>query len=159
MQKKYFMYVHINAPDGKVRPAYRYLRKTFSLKRLLSDDSHLRLTRFMASTSYADEYFGKLVDAVDKLGIDKKTLIVLAADHGQVIDIRRKGLKVNYGNKARAAFVDNGRTLLDEEVRVKCFLCQPDLFPSGTRIKEQISSLDFAIILTKSVSEVFPVKS
>lgn len=48
------------------------------------DHHHIR-ARYAAEVSMVDEWVGRLLDTVDRLGLREKTLIVLLSDHGKIL--------------------------------------------------------------------------
>jgi len=52
----------------------------------LSDAEHRHLrARYAAMCTFVDEWIGRLLDAVERLGLAKNTLVVLMSDHGKII--------------------------------------------------------------------------
>lgn len=67
---------------GELR-AYHDIDSNFSLKNKIPLDKQRELIHgYMASVSYVDAQLGKVLDAIEKNGLSKNTIIVIFGDHG-----------------------------------------------------------------------------
>src|SRR5262249_41009879 len=41
---------------------------------------------YLAEAAYADDYVGRVIDALDRLHLSERTLVVVLGDHGEVFD-------------------------------------------------------------------------
>lgn len=63
--------------------AYHDIDKNYSLKNKIPLDKQRELIHgYMASVSYVDAQLGKVLDAIEKNGLSKNTIIVIFGDHG-----------------------------------------------------------------------------
>ncbi len=80
-----------------------------------------------AEITYVDQQLGRLIDNLGRLGLRKKTLIVLVGDHGE-------GLK-EHGESTHGLFV------YDTTLKVPFILSSPTLFDKHHRIRNRLVSL------------------
>lgn len=67
---------------------------------------------------YGDEYFAKIVQKLDELGLIKKILIIVIADYGEVMDPWYEGYSKNVNICVIRYY---GKLLYDEEIHVLLF--------------------------------------
>jgi arylsulfatase A-like enzyme len=79
---------------------------------------------------YTDRYIGLLREALKQRGLDKNTLIILTADHGEAL-----------GEHNLAA---HGRVLYWEQIHVPLIFWYPEHVPAGTRISWPVSNVSIA---------------
>lgn len=89
-------------------------------------DEAIRL--YKGEISYVDHEIGRLLQAIDRLGVRENTLVVLTADHGE--SLMEHGILFTHAG------------LFDEVARVPLILSWPGRLPSGTRIDATTSSVD-----------------
>ncbi len=85
--------------------------------------------KYDASIRYLDDQFGIFWEGVKKLGLDKNTLVVLLADHGE-----------SFGE--HKYYFLHGMTLYDEIVKVPLIIKGPRGFPRGRAFDTQVRLLD-----------------
>jgi arylsulfatase A-like enzyme/Tfp pilus assembly protein PilF len=88
------------------------------------DDSYL------AAVAYVDAEIGRLVKAIEGLGLRGRTLVVVTADHGEGHG--------EHGETRHSYFI------YDSTMRVPLILWGPDAIPAGTRIGSVVRSIDIA---------------
>ena len=87
-------------------------------------DAYARAVRFV------DEQIGAIADLLDETGLDRRTLLVVTADHGEEF--------WDHGG------VEHGHTLHDEVVRVPLVLRGPGCPPRGLRIDAPVATASLA---------------
>jgi arylsulfatase A-like enzyme/Flp pilus assembly protein TadD len=102
----FFCWVHFYDPHAPYQPPRRWAD-------LFPDDSYSGEIAFM------DEYIGRIVQTLDGRGLLKRTLVVVAGDHGE-----------GFGEHAESG---HGVFCYEEMLRVPLIFYQPNLF-SGKRI-------------------------
>lgn len=78
----WFLHLHYDAPHWPYTPPSAYLAKVPSLK--FPEDALARA--YLAEAAYADDYFGRVIDALDRLQLSSRTLVIVVGDHGEVFD-------------------------------------------------------------------------
>src|SRR5258708_36883403 len=91
-------------------------------------DAEIRNARhaYYAMVSYCDDLLGRLVATLAALGLDRNTLLVVTADHGDMLGERGLWYKMNF---------------FDGAVRVPLVMYGPGV-GAGQRIAEPVSHLD-----------------
>ncbi len=88
------------------------------------------VARYDGEILFTDASIGRLVHALDGLGLSENTLVAVTSDHGEAF--------FEHGNKG------HGRTLFDEVLMVPLILRLPERVPAGARIQQQVRHLDLA---------------
>jgi len=78
----WFLHLHYDAPHWPYTPPPAYLAKVPAMP--FPADAMARA--YLAEAAYADDYFGRVIDALDRLKLSDKTLVVVVGDHGEVFD-------------------------------------------------------------------------
>ena len=91
-------------------------------------DEHIRTSRhaYYGMTSYIDDKVGNIMKTLKDTGQDKNTVVILTADHGEMLGER--------GMWYKQSFFENS-------VRVPFIVCYPEGY-SAARIKENVSLVD-----------------
>lgn len=87
-QKPFFIWVHLFDPHSpyELRQEFDVTEKTGAPDRTKEKGQDAVMDNVRAYNSeilYTDHYIGKIIDAVDEMGLGENTLIVLVADHGE----------------------------------------------------------------------------
>jgi arylsulfatase A-like enzyme len=88
----------------------------------------LRL-RYAADVRQADAQVGRLVDAIRRLGLERRTILVVTSDHGEAF--------YEHFNKW-----GHGMMIYDEIMRVPLIMWAPGRLPAGRRIRTPVSVID-----------------
>ncbi len=102
-----------------------------------------QLTReYYGSVTCADRNIGRLIDALDGLGLAAKTLVLFTGDNGYMIG--HHGLH----HKGNGAWMVEGKTgnrpnMFEESIRVPMVARWPGVVMPGTRVECVVSNLDF----------------
>jgi len=121
------------APEGSPAVAYRKNGELASYKSdenpdKLSDEEQTKLLHgYYAAVSYTDAQIGKLLDALDRLGLTENTIIVLWGDHGW-----------HLGDHGLWAKMTN----FEQATRIPFIISAPGVTKSGSRTKALVQSLD-----------------
>ncbi|MET0659451.1 MAG: sulfatase-like hydrolase/transferase [Steroidobacteraceae bacterium] len=93
---------------------------------------------YLASVTYADSLFGRVMDALRKSGQDQNTLIVFTTDHGEMLGDRGLWFKSCHFEGA---------------ARIPLVIAGPG-FEAGRRIRQPVSLLDLFPTILKSVDNL-----
>ena len=130
----WFLHLHYDAPHWPYTPPPAYLAKVPAMP--FPADAMARA--YLAEAAYADDYLGRVIDALDRLKLSERTLIVVVGDHGEVFD------------HAHAHTVEalhqptlhhHGWSGYDELLRVPLVMRMPGTVPKRV-VDEQVSFVD-----------------
>ncbi len=93
-------------------------------------DPNYYISQYDGAISYTDAQIGRLMDGLKELGLDKNTLVILTADHGEMLGEHN-------------IYFDHQRSY-EENIRVPLIIIFPKLFPRGKVISKQVSLIDIA---------------
>ena len=79
---------------------------------------------------YTDHYIGLLLEALKQRGLDKNTLVILTADHGESLGEHN--------------FFTHGRVLYWEQTHVPLIIWRPGQIPAGFRFARPVSNVSIA---------------
>ena len=88
----------VSADDVDADPHTLRLREACAMDRTTITDDDVRTARraYMANISYVDDWTGRLVSTLDSLGLTNDTVVVLLADHGDMLGERGLWYKMNF---------------------------------------------------------------
>ncbi|MBI4664838.1 MAG: sulfatase [Nitrospinae bacterium] len=113
--ERFFMMFTLNTAHSPFRPPVKYfLRGLTTQSRYLLNPQAMM---FRGVAAYADDYLGKFLTALDKLGLSKNSIIVVTADHGIVI-YRNGAFKAHPKGDYELITATHTHTLYEEEIRV-----------------------------------------
>ena len=91
------------------------------------EDVQFMIDRYDGEVAYADAQIGRLLDALNELGLDD-TLVVYTADHGESLG-------------EHGYLFDHGEYLYEDQIRVPLIVRHPDL-PGGRVVEDQVETVD-----------------
>lgn len=118
-----------------------HIDRLISVNRLDLFEQREYVARYDGEIVVADRLFGRLLDALDDLGVAGSTAVVVLSDHGETLFEREWTM-------------DHGARPHDEQARVPLILHLPDRRLAGRRIPEQVSLLD----VTATVADIFGIE-
>jgi hypothetical protein len=130
----WFLHLHYDAPHWPYTPPPAYLAKVPSMP--FPDDSMARA--YLAEAAYADDYLGHVIDALDRLGLSERTLIVVVGDHGEVFDHEHSH---TVEALHQPTLHHHGWSGYDELLRVPLVMRMPGTVPAKS-IGSQVSFVD-----------------
>ncbi|HEX4461807.1 MAG TPA: sulfatase-like hydrolase/transferase, partial [Polyangia bacterium] len=78
----WLLHLHYDAPHWPYTPPHEYLAKVPPLP--FPADSMAKA--YLAEAAYADDYLGRVIDALDRLKLSERTIVVVMGDHGEIFD-------------------------------------------------------------------------
>ncbi len=129
---------YLELPDGSPiyavdRPGVITSRYSgFEDKDHVSKEMMLKLNHgFLASVSFVDAQFGRVIDKLKELGLYENTLIVVLGDHGQKVGEYGAFMKgSNFEIDTRAPLIINCPGKRDKSVRTNALVELVDIYPS-----------------------------
>jgi len=114
--ENFFLWVHFYDPHEPANPPPRF--------------KSLYENPYLGEVAFMDEQVGRVLDALEQLGLDANTLVVVAGDHGEGLG--------QHGEDTHTCF------LYDTTLSVPLILRAPGILPEGKRIVEQVRLVDVA---------------
>ena len=137
-ERPFFLLVNYNAPHDPYRPPKTYLKRVV---RMAPVRRHPKVRKFLAEVAFADDYIGRLLDEVKRLGLMKNTMIIITADHGEGL---RSDIAYLNPRIPRFSRFTHSINPYSEVNSVPLVFHLPGKIPSGTRIKNRVRLLDLA---------------
>lgn len=111
--------------DGKRKIPYVVVENNIA-------DPDYYISQYDGAISYADAQVGRLMDGLKELGLDKNTLVILTADHGEMLG-EHDVFFTHYGS-------------YEENIKVPLIIRFPEAsqFPRGRVISKQVSLIDIS---------------
>ena len=130
----WFLHLHYDAPHWPYTPPPAYLAKVPAMP--FPDDSMARA--YLAEAAYADDYLGRVIDALDRLKLSERTLVVVVGDHGEVFDHEHAH---TVEALHQPTLHHHGWSGYDELLRVPLVMRMPGTVPAKS-IASQVSFVD-----------------
>jgi arylsulfatase A-like enzyme len=96
----------------------------------VTDEIQQRFRDYDSEITYMDHHIGKLLQAVDSMGLRDSTVVVLTADHGESL--------------GEHDYVGHGRYLYENIIRIPLIVRFPGKIPAGKVVKTPVSLVDIA---------------
>jgi arylsulfatase A-like enzyme len=130
----WLLHLHYDAPHWPYTPPDAYVAKVPSMP--FPKDGLARA--YLAEAAYADDFLGRVIDALDRLDLSKRTLVVVVGDHGEVFDHAH-----SYTVEAlhQPTLHHHGWTGYDELLRVPLVFRMPGTVPLAS-VDQQVSLVD-----------------
>lgn len=130
----WLLHLHYDAPHWPYTPPPAYLAKVPEMP--FPADPMARA--YLAEAAYADDYLGRVLDALDRLKLSERTLVVVLGDHGEVFDHAHS---YTVDAMKQPTLHHHGWSGYDELLRVPLVMCMPGTLPRKT-IGQQVSLID-----------------
>ena len=147
--RRWFQFVNLNAPHMPYTSPKRYVRRA---RQVVGDSAADAMApqrlRYLGELVYTDEALGRILGALDATGQRGRTVVMVTADHGEIMDPAHDRLSAI---RDKRSLYHHGITPFDEEVRVPLLVAAPGAVPGGRVIDEQVQTLDLA----RTIAELF----
>jgi arylsulfatase A-like enzyme len=130
-REPFFLWVHYFGPHEKQHTADNYLQEV-----------QLQLNEYDPDVATADAQVGRVLIALDDLGLASHTAVILHADHGQSL--------------AEHNFVGHGRYIYDVIQRVPLLMRLPGRLPAGRRVSQLVRNIDLLPTILAFTSVALP---
>jgi arylsulfatase A-like enzyme len=125
----FFLFLHTYQVHQPYVPPPAY-RRYFGDAAAITDDAERDRLLYEQEIRYADDEVRALLQHVERLGLTRRTLVVVLADHGEEF--------MEHGQRY------HGYQLYDEVLHVPLLLRLPDVIPAGLRVPAPVSLIDVA---------------
>lgn len=156
--KPFFLYLAMNEVHGQIASPDNYLNKYKKYMKGEVDLVNLKDNgpgEYYANITYMDAQIGRVLDYLDKQGIDENTLVIFASDNGPVTSQWRKFYEVNlYGNTGglRGRKAD----LFDGGIHVPAIIRYPSQITPNTISEEPMHGYDLFPTLFSMLNITIP---
>jgi len=114
--------------EGKEDGRYIYEREGDIVKHISVVDLAHMIALYDGEIAYTDEGVGRVLQALQDLGISEKTLVIVSSDHGEAF--------LEHG------LIRHGNSLFEEALHVPLIMRLPGVIPAGKRIAGNVSHVD-----------------
>jgi choline-sulfatase len=124
-------------PDGfldRLHAANHSLREFYEIPSLTEDQVRRARAAYYGQCTFMDAQLGRLLDALDHLGLERDTLVVYTSDHGEMLGDHGLWLKQNF---------------FESSVRVPLLVSWPGVLPDRERRGCVVSLVDLAAALVE----------
>jgi arylsulfatase A-like enzyme len=137
--KPFFLYIHYDAPHDEAKPVLEDLVRARAAH---TGDKRWRMRKFLAQEISADRAFGRLLEALDTLGLSGRTLVIVTADHGSCLDPAHDFAVLRTDREPWWTPFKHGRSLNAEDIHVPLIIGLPGVDGGGRRVREPLSAID-----------------
>jgi arylsulfatase A-like enzyme len=136
--ERFFLFCNYNSPHEPLDPPPRFRAKVPPPPVGPKDDM---AARYLGEVGKDDEAVGKLMEAIDSLGLRERTLVVVTADHGETLSEAHDGfsgldhMKVRYHHSAGN---------YEETTHIPLLLSLPGKLPEGATVSVRTRNIDLA---------------
>ncbi len=136
--RRFFLFVHYETLHGYNKDT-RDTARRFNLDEGVEMSLHMRA--YLQIANEMDEEVGSLMEALEELGLDENTLVVLTSDHGEVFHPGHAH-HVPYYNMNMLH--QHARSVWDEVLRVPMVWTRKGKLPADFEVNEIVRGIDFA---------------
>jgi arylsulfatase A-like enzyme len=127
-ERPFFLWVHFFDPHAPYDPPAPYDRAFAATPD--ASPTERTIAAYDGEVRYTDEHLGRLLDALEKDGLSRNTIVVVVSDHGE-------GL-------GQHGFFDHGMLLYEEAVRVPLVIRWPGQVRAGQNVTSAVPLVDLA---------------
>jgi arylsulfatase len=133
-REPFFLYLHFDAPHWPYTPPKAWLDR-IKVPPGFPEDAMAR--SYLAEAAYADDAVGSVLDELKRLELDRKTLVVIVGDHGEIFDHAHEHTVVALN---QPTLHHHGWSAYDEVLRVPLLLGGPGV--PEAQVAAQVSTID-----------------
>ena len=146
--RAFFLHLHYDAPHWPYTPPaeYRTRARAQALLAAQGGDAALQkdplFARYLGEAAYADDNLGEVLDALSRLGMRERTLVIVVGDHGEIFDPAHDHTVDALGFRT---LHHHGWSAYDELLRVPLVVAMPGaVAPVPVEIRTQVRLYDLA---------------
>lgn len=125
-REPFFLWAHYSDPHA---PYLLHRGFAFPSPKGPRSEAQDRADAYDSEVAYTDHYIGELLDKIKALGMDRHSLIVFTADHGEEL--------------GEHGYIGHGRHVYEPSMRIPFGVSGPGI-PSGVKVDAQVELLDLA---------------
>ncbi len=138
--KPFFLYIHYNGPHNVVEnPCLEYMLPALKIR---THDSRWAYRKKLAQEIAADTTFGRVLAALETLGIRDRTVVIMTADHGNCVEPAHSfAVQQSFSRLWYTAF-RHGRTSFVEDIHVPLIIDWPVGPDKERHVSIPVTSID-----------------
>jgi hypothetical protein len=134
-KRPFFLYLHYDGPHAPYWTPPGYPVKG---ARPPGGPNDVQFEQYLGEAKWTDEHLGPIFQELERLGLEKDTVVVVTGDHGEIF---HSAHDVIYGENNRTLH-NHGFSLYQEVLNVPLILSAPGTVPAGRRVTAPVSHLD-----------------
>jgi arylsulfatase A-like enzyme len=134
-KESFFLHLHYDAPHWPNTPPPEY-KKSLAVPNHFPADP--MAADYLAEAAYVDDYVGRVIDELERLGLSRRTLVVVVGDHGEVFDHAHSH---TVDALQQPTLHHHGWSAYDEILRIPFVMALPGTLPVAS-VKSQVSLVD-----------------
>lgn len=134
---RFFLVVNTNSPHEPYDPPKEFLAR---VPRPPVGPRDPQVRAYMAEAAKDDAAIGRILDAVDAMGLTRSTLVVLTADHGETLSTAHD--KVGFEDMPMRFHHAIGN--FEETTRIPLVLALPGVLDGGHAVADRVRNIDIA---------------
>jgi arylsulfatase A-like enzyme len=134
---RFFLVVNTNSPHEPYDPPKELLAR---VPRPPAGPRDAEVRAYMAEAAKDDAAIGRILDAVDAMGLTKSTLVVLTADHGETLSSAHDAV----GFEDMPMRFHHAIGNFEETTRIPIVLALPGVLDGGRAVADRVRNIDIA---------------
>lgn len=134
---RFFLVVNTNSPHEPYDPPKELLA---SIPRPPAGPRDAQVRAYMAEAAKDDAAIGRILDAVEALGLTKSTLVVLTADHGETLSSAHDAV----GFEDMPMRFHHAIGNFEETTRIPIVMALPGVLDGGRTVADRVRNIDIA---------------
>jgi arylsulfatase A-like enzyme len=134
---RFFLVVNTNSPHEPYDPPKELLAR---IPRPPAGPRDAQVRAYMAEAAKDDAAIGRILDAVDSMGLTKSTLVVLTADHGETLSAAHDAV----GFEDMPMRFHHAIGNFEETTRIPLVLALPGVLEGGRAVTDRVRNVDIA---------------
>lgn len=134
---RFFLVVNTNSPHEPYDPPKELLAR---IPRPPAGPRDAQVRAYMAEAAKDDAAIGRILDAIDAMGLTSSTLVVLTADHGETLSTAHDS--VGFENMPTRFHHAIGN--FEETTRIPLVLALPGVLDGGRAVADRVRNVDIA---------------
>ncbi len=134
---RFFLVVNTNSPHEPYDPPKELLAR---IPRPPAGPRDAQVRAYMAEAAKDDAAIGRILDAVDAMGLTRSTLVVLTADHGETLSTAHD--KIGFEDMPMRFHHAIGN--FEETTRIPMVLALPGVLDGGRAVADRVRNIDIA---------------
>jgi arylsulfatase A-like enzyme len=137
--ERFLLLLNYASPHSPYVPPPVHLKAIEKSKGLPADPT---VRNYLAEIHKDDAAIGQVLERLALLGLDRETLVVVTADHGETMSEAHDAVAIDVAKGVPSGRFTHLSTMWEEAARVGLVMALPPRLPAGARVKERVQTLD-----------------